>query len=111
MALKLDRNQRWLAVRNYLHEDEGINVNFSNIHYDYYSACKYVTKQDEHVLESDNHPDLWSVGAPRTNTARNNTYRSNSASTSEGVASSKENDGDCTSERRVIQEKEKAKCL
>jgi len=69
MALKLDRAQRWLSVKCTLEEDYGIVVHFSSIHYNYYSAWKYVTKADEEFIESDNHPDLRNGSSPRTSTA------------------------------------------
>ena len=69
MALKLDRCHRWLSSKNFLREHHGIVVHFSNLHYNYYSAWKYVTKEDENVLQSEDHPDLWNAKAPKTNTA------------------------------------------
>ena len=44
-------------------------MHFSDVHHNYYSAWKYVTKKDEHVLESENHPDLWNSKASKTSTA------------------------------------------
>jgi len=67
MALKLNRCQRWLPARRYIESKFGINVNFSNIHVNYYSAWAYVTKEDMDYLESTNHPDL--SGPPRTQAA------------------------------------------
>ena len=49
----------WLPAKNYLKDQHDISVHFSNSHYHYYSAWKYVTKQDKQVLQSENHPDLW----------------------------------------------------
>lgn len=69
MAIKLDRCQRWLASRRYLQEQHGISVNFSDSHHNYYSAWKYTTKEDNNVLESKDHPDLWNWKAPKTNAA------------------------------------------
>ena len=71
LAFKLDRCQRWLSSKNYMRELHGITVHFSNLHYNYYSAWRYVTKEDEHVLQSEDHPDLWNSKAPKTNTACN----------------------------------------
>ena len=43
MAVKLDRCQRWLHVRNRLQEDKGIRVHFSSRHCNYYAAsCRYL---------------------------------------------------------------------
>ena len=69
MALKLDRCRRWLCSKKYLKEQHSISVHFSDLHYNYYSAWKYVTKEDEHVLESNGHPNLWNSKAPKTSTA------------------------------------------
>ena len=68
MALKLGKKARWLQVRNYLNQNFGIQVNFSNNHSSYYTAYRYVTKDDEDALHSRGHPDL-SDGAPRTERA------------------------------------------
>jgi len=66
MALKLDQCHRWLALKKYLKDHHGISVHFSSLHYNYYSAWKYVTKEDEHVLQSDKHPELWNSKEPKT---------------------------------------------
>jgi hypothetical protein len=64
MALKLNRCQRWLPVRQYIQSEFGINVHFSNRHINYYTAWTYATKDDETPLQSENHPIL--LGPPRT---------------------------------------------
>lgn len=69
MAVKLERMRRWLAVKSFLHDKHGITVHFSNAHNNYYSAWKYVTKEDEDVIESSDHPDLWNLKAPKTTMA------------------------------------------
>ncbi|KAK2559142.1 hypothetical protein P5673_018267 [Acropora cervicornis] len=69
MALKLDRCRRWLCSKKFLKEQHSISVHFSDLHYNYYSAWKYVAKEDEHVPESNDHPDLWNSKAPKTSTA------------------------------------------
>ena len=58
MCLKLDRNQQSLRAKNYLNEKYGISVHFSSVHANYYMAWKYVTKDDEHSIESEGHRDL-----------------------------------------------------
>ena len=58
MAIKLSKRARWLQVRNYLDEKFGIQVNFSDNHNSYYSASRYVTKEDHGALHSPSHPDL-----------------------------------------------------
>lgn len=67
MALKLAKRGRWLQVRRFLDENFSIKVNFSDNHNTYYSAYKYVTKEDTEPLYSQQHPRLSSV--PRTEKA------------------------------------------
>ena len=67
MAVKLDRNRRWLTVRNYADKKHGLKLNFSSSHANYFSAWKYATKDDEEYLESECHPDL--KNAPQTQEA------------------------------------------
>ena len=69
MSLKLDRAQRWLRVRNHLAYHDGLAVNFSSIHHNYYSAWKYVTKNDHEYIQSHGHPDLNTSFAPITDEA------------------------------------------
>lgn len=65
MAIKLDRTQRWLAVKNRINDNYGIVVNFSGHHSNYFSAWTYATKEDENAIQSANHPDL-TDGPPHT---------------------------------------------
>ena len=67
MAVKLSKCKRWLQVRKFLDERYGIKVHFSDIHNTYYTAYRYVTKEDSEALHSSNHPDLQEV--PRTERA------------------------------------------
>ena len=70
MAIKFDKNQRWLSSKRYLLKNNGISVHFSAVHNDYYSAWKYATKEDKDALESDDHPDLTNTTKyPRTTEA------------------------------------------
>ena len=62
MAVKLDHIRKIILLK-YKH---GITVNFSISHDNYQSAGKYVTKQDEEVLQSADHPHLWNSKPPRT---------------------------------------------
>ena len=71
MCLKLDRNQRCLRAKNYLNEKYGISVHFSSVHANYYTAWKYVTKDDEHSIESEGHPDLNNSEGPSTSKTHN----------------------------------------
>lgn len=69
MALKLDRCHRWLRVRQHLQDVNGIKVNFSDSHYNYYSAWQYVVKEDGEALMSPGHPDLGAGQSPHTSRA------------------------------------------
>ena len=64
MALQLGKKAPWLQVRNYLDQNFGIQVNFSDNHSSYYTAYRYVTKDEEDAPHSSCHPDL-SDGALR----------------------------------------------
>ena len=68
MAIKFDRNKRWISTERFLLERRGISIQFSEIHTNYYSAWKYVTKEDKHYMyiQSLDHPDLTNMGPPRT---------------------------------------------
>lgn len=66
MCVKLSGPKRWSPVKNKLSSTYGIIVNFSENHDTYYSAYKYVTKSDAHVIHSQNHPDLQEIGSPKT---------------------------------------------
>lgn len=67
MAVKLDRNRRWLTVRNYADKKHGLKLNFSSTHANYFSAWKYTTKDDKEYLKSECYPDL--KNAPQTQEA------------------------------------------
>ena len=78
MAVKLERCRRWRAAKYYLQDKYDVSVHFSNVHHDYYSAWRYVTKEDEYVLESDGHPYFWNSRPPRTSRAcQSNVQRTN----------------------------------
>lgn len=66
MAIKLSRPQRWLSTRRLIQTPYGINVHFSNLHVNYFTAWQYVTKEDDDVLLSPDHPDLCNIGPPAT---------------------------------------------
>ena len=51
MAMKLDKNQRWLPSKRYLLERCGISVHFSATHENYFSAWKYVMKEDQDYIQ------------------------------------------------------------
>ena len=69
LAVKLDRNQRWLSSKEFLRSEYGIVVNYSSCHHNYYSAWRYVTKSDSNYIESVDHPDLKNSHEPRTSSA------------------------------------------
>ena len=64
MAVKLCKRGRWLQIKKYLNNKFGIQVHFSDNHNTYYSAYKYVTKEDSEAVHSSGHPDLTST--PKT---------------------------------------------
>ena len=68
MAIKLEKRVRWFQVRKYLEENFGIKVNFSDNHPTYYSAYRYMTKEDNDALHSPSHPHLTDV-PPQTESA------------------------------------------
>ena len=65
-SVRLSGPKRWGPVRKRLHERFGIYVNFSELHDNYYSAYRYVCKNDPNVYKSANHPDLPEIGSPVT---------------------------------------------
>ena len=69
MWLKLDRNQHWLRAKNFLQQHYRISVHFSSVHANYFTAWKYVTKEDENSVESGGHPDLNDSDGPSTSKA------------------------------------------
>ena len=58
IAIMFDCQKRWLRVRNELAQAEGININFSDGHTNYFDAWKYVAKEDSSFLQSEGHQDL-----------------------------------------------------
>ena len=95
MALKLNRNKRWLSSKRFLLERCGISVHFSDIHRNKFSAWIYVTKQDKEFVESPGHPDL-SDGLPKTT---KESFANKPHSTgSQGVESVPHDSADCNEE-------------
>ena len=68
VAIKLNKIRRWISVKRKRSHQNGIEVNFSSNHENYYSAWKYITKE-RNFIESEGHPDLSSASAPRTSNA------------------------------------------
>ena len=58
-----------MPAKTILTGHHGVSVHFSDVHFNYYSAWKFETKTDEHVLHSDDHPDLWNEKPPKTSRA------------------------------------------
>lgn len=69
MVLKLHKSQRWLQSKRFLEENFAMEVNYSSNHHNYYSAWRYVTKEDSSCEESESHPDLNSYKEPKTTNA------------------------------------------
>ena len=69
LAIKLDRNQRWMMSKCYLQHIYGITVHYSSHHHNYYGAWLYITKSDREFKESSRHPDLHSGGEAQTDLA------------------------------------------
>jgi len=66
-AIKLSGPKRWLSAKNYLMENHGVSVHFSDDHSaSYYAAYKYITKTDTMVHHSFAHPNFKEVGSPKT---------------------------------------------
>ena len=66
LCIKLSEPQRWQAAKSYVAVRTGIILHFSSAHDNYYTAYKYVTKTDEEVFHSSDHPNLTNVHSPKT---------------------------------------------
>lgn len=70
MCIKFSDNKRWLPSKKYLLQTYGISVHFSDRQLaNYISAYRYITKEDNCVLHSKDHPDLDLNRSPRTSQA------------------------------------------
>jgi len=69
MAVKFQSCRRWLKYRNFLDSNHNLKVNFSGVHVNYYSAWRYVTKNDTEYMQSPDHPDLANEDFPTTTNA------------------------------------------
>ena len=74
MALKLTGPKKWLECKRALQRKYGVVINFSD-HDGYYTAYRYISKSDENVYHSPNHPNLNEIGSPKTNNCLQRTYR------------------------------------
>ncbi len=66
MCVKIKNCQCWLPVKKFLSNSYGILVHFSSLHANYYTAWRYVTKEDQSTEESEGHPDLKNSNGPKT---------------------------------------------
>lgn len=66
LAVKFATERKWLSAKQYLHRNHDIVVNFAAKAKMYIAAYKYVTKCDEQVLLSHDHPSLDAIRSPRT---------------------------------------------
>ena len=66
LSLKLSGPKRWKRVKEKLEDNHGVVVNFSDGRDNYYTAYRYVTKQDAEVYHSVGHPNLNEIGSPKT---------------------------------------------
>ena len=67
VCVKLSRTQRWMSAKKHLQNKHGVAVHFSSNHANYFTAWKYVTKEDVNFEQSDGHPDLTGPeNCPRT---------------------------------------------
>ena len=58
--------KHWKSVKERIPLKEGIVVNFSGNHDNYYSAYRYIYKDDDSVHHSKHHPNLDDVALPWT---------------------------------------------
>ena len=109
MCLKLSKNQRWLSAKKYLADEYGISVHFSSVHANYYTAWKYVTKEDKHSLESQGHSDLKDSEEPSTMRASEANYKSTAVRRRSHENIEREVDIDCSDECGQVQQESELK--
>ena len=66
LCVKLSGPKRWKSVKDNMMQDHGVVLNFSDGYDNYYTAYKYVTKEDPEVYLSPGHPNLEAIRSPRT---------------------------------------------
>lgn len=66
LAVKLSGPMRWSRVKDLMTENYGVVLHFSDLHENYYSAYKYVVKEDGDVHHSNPHPNLQNTSSPKT---------------------------------------------
>lgn len=67
LAIKLTGPKRWISIKTKFNDRHGAQLNFSEGHDNYYTAYKYICKEDEDVYHSDSHPNLKEAKSPKTN--------------------------------------------
>lgn len=65
-AIKLTGVKKWINVKRTFEDKFGVVLHFSDNHEHYVSAYRYTCKEDSTPAHSHGHPDLSSVGSPRT---------------------------------------------
>ena len=58
--------KHWKSVKDKMTKNHGVVLNFSDGHDNYYTAYKYVTKEDPEVYLSPGHPNISEIGSPPT---------------------------------------------
>ena len=68
-----------MTTANIFHYHMAVKLNFSSNHNTYYTAFKYITKEDTECILSEGHPDLQDCNPPRTEQAISGRKRKASA--------------------------------
>ena len=104
LATKLDRNQGWISSKTHLIDAYGISVHYSNRHYNYYSAWRYVTKSNACYIEREGHPRLDDT-EPQTSSASHSRCqrqkRSHGNTTNSEISSAGDEEEDFTQQRHL----------
>ena len=66
LCVKLSGPKCWKSVKDNMMKNHGAVLNFSDCHDNYYTAYKYVKKEDPEVYLSPGHLNLAEIGSPRT---------------------------------------------
>ena len=67
VSIKLNSSKRWKSAKDYLKDNYDIVVNFNENPDSFYTgAYRYVSKSDNNIYHSENHPPLESIGSPKT---------------------------------------------
>ena len=83
--LKWVVQKRWLGIKSHLYTMHEISVNFTDKHNNYNAAFKYISKRDENVYTSQDHPNLKELGSPQTKQCIS-AYRKKSKEKKKGVS-------------------------